>query len=125
MAGSLSAGPKHQVVAAARCLGLSVTWFLCLIRLHRLMTMANLTVSTHVQDGLLVLRLDDEMILEGSGVYDEELREGAHVLQWYVKGIPSTSFALSISSPALAEFQISKKLPLSGRDFGGLELLVK
>jgi hypothetical protein len=85
--------------------------------------MSKLSISTHVEDGYLVVRLNDAVIIEGSSKYEAGLLPGGHVLQWYVYGKPGTSYSISISSPESAEFQVTKKLRMMGRDCGGFDLI--
>lgn len=64
--------------------------------------------STFIEDGTLELRLDGQVVLRNSGRVSIKLEEGLHEVSWRVEGKMGTSFTISISSPASAEFHLTK-----------------
>jgi hypothetical protein len=42
-----------------------------------------------------------------------------HIVHWYVEGEPGSAYAVTISAPKNAEFQLTKNLGSGGKDFGG------
>lgn len=64
--------------------------------------------STFIEDGTLELRLDDQVVLKDSGRVSIKLEKGFHEVSWKVEGKIGSSFTISISSPASAEFHLSK-----------------
>jgi|GEM_PF-1070381 hypothetical protein len=77
--------------------------------------------STHVDGGSVSLRLDNAVINDGVGFCEIPLSKGEHVVEWFVEGAAHGCYGITISSPVAAEFQLSKRLDASGRDFGGFK----
>ena len=77
--------------------------------------------STHVDSGNVLLRLDNRLINDGVSFCEVPLGQGEHVVEWFVDGVAHGCFGITISSPVAAEFQLSKRLDGSGRDFGGFK----
>lgn len=81
--------------------------------------MPKLRIATYIERGSLVVRLNDVEIINGGGKYEAEIPPGVHVLQWYVTGAPGSSYSISVASPVDAEYQLTRKVKKTGKDFGG------
>lgn len=76
-------------------------------------------VSCFIEDGMLILKLNNETIIQGSGRFDMTIEKGmTHTLKWEVNGKKGTTFSISVSSPQLAEFHMSKVIGLKEKDLG-------
>lgn len=64
--------------------------------------------STFIEDGTLELHLDGRVVLRNGGRVSVKLKKGFHKVSWFIKGKTGTSYTISISSPASAEFHLSK-----------------
>ncbi|MCA1764422.1 MAG: hypothetical protein ABR574_05980 [Cryomorphaceae bacterium] len=81
--------------------------------------MKNLVVSGFIENGLMRIRLNDVVIIDGSGDFETELDPNTeNLITWYVEGKPKSSFRITISSPAESSFQINKALSLRGKETG-------
>lgn len=84
--------------------------------------MEKMVVSTFVSKGTLRLYLDCEVIANNSDTSTVEVSEnGTYVIQWFVKGQPGSSYAITISSPRYARLQFTRSIGKSGKDFGGFQ----
>lgn len=82
--------------------------------------MAFFRASTHAGDGILILRLNNTLIIENTGTCEVEIGEGEeHVIQWFAEGQAGSSYVIIISAPHEAEFQLTRALGRSGKDYGG------
>jgi hypothetical protein len=84
--------------------------------------MAKLVVSTFISNGGLWLFLDEKLVLMNSDSLTVELNENEeHVVHWFVKGEPGGSYSISISAPREAQFQLTKGIGKSRKDYGGFQ----
>lgn len=84
-----------------------------------------LVVSAFTGASSLWLYLDDRLILKDSAQTTIELPSGSEfVMFWYVKGLPGSTYSISISSPREAEYQLTKTLLASGKDHGSFHFSV-
>lgn len=83
--------------------------------------MAKIRIAAYIERGSVVVRVNDVEVVSGGGTYEGDVRPGSHVLQWYVASLSGTSYSISVSSPGEAEFQLTRKLGRTGKDFGGFE----
>lgn len=84
--------------------------------------MAKLVVSTFVGSGGLWLFLDDKLILQNSDTMTIALNgDDEHVVHWFVKGQPGSSYSITISSPREAEFQLTRCVGKGGKDYGAFQ----
>ena len=82
--------------------------------------MAQFQASTHVEDGMLTLKLDNQIVLQNSDSTSFDIRDHQeYVVQWFVVGRPGSMYSITISSPIEAQFQLSRSLKASGKDYGG------
>jgi hypothetical protein len=82
--------------------------------------MATLRASIYAEQGNLTLLLNAKVILTATGTYEVELAKGAeYVIQWFADGQPGSSYSITLSSPPEAEFQLTRVLGETGKDFGG------
>ncbi|WPR77684.1 hypothetical protein [Algoriphagus sp. NG3] len=82
--------------------------------------MERLIVSTFSEDGSIVLYLDDVEISLERGQIEISLETGdEYLLHWFVKGKPKSVFSVTVSSPRMAEFNLTKRLGLGGKEIGG------
>lgn len=78
-----------------------------------------LEISCFIENGELSLSLNGETIILGSGRLKKDIQTGkSYRIDWLVKGMQGTSYSISISSPQLAEFHLSKVIGLKGVDAG-------
>lgn len=82
--------------------------------------MPKLRMSAFVEEGIMNVRMNDDMILPGEGGDLElSLEKGKkYYLNWYVEGRAKSHFRISVSSPKEAELHLSKILDSNGSDFG-------
>lgn len=67
--------------------------------------------STFIEEGTLILKLNDVAIIQGSGKTTLEVEENqTYWVSWEVHGLPGTCYTISISSPRAAEFYLRKVL---------------
>ncbi len=67
-----------------------------------------MVASTFIENGTLDLKLNNQIILSGSGKVSINLKKGDHELTWIAKGELGTSFTISISSPAHIAYHLNK-----------------
>jgi hypothetical protein len=81
--------------------------------------MAKLIASTFIASGELWLYLDNKLIMQNSDSVTVELEEDTeYILHWFVKGMPGSSYSITISSPKEAQYQLTKGLEMGGKDHG-------
>ena len=80
--------------------------------------------STHIENGALQVRLNDVEVIRNTAIYEHPLEKGNYIVQWFVEGKANSSFIITISSPASAEFQLMRKLDETGKDFGGFRFSI-
>ncbi len=82
--------------------------------------MKKLKVSAFVEDGVMSIRINDDMILPGEGGKTEiKLASGrSHYLNWYVEGKAFGKFRIALSLPTKNQFELNKPLDGQGQDFG-------
>jgi len=84
-----------------------------------------LIVSAFTGASSLWLYMDDMLILKESTEVTIELQSGSeYVMFWYVKGLPGSTYSITISSPREAEYQLTKTLLASGKDHGSFHFSV-
>lgn len=82
--------------------------------------MAKLIASTFIGNGSLWLFLDNNLIMQNSDTLSVEMGDNQdYVIQWFVQGAAGSSYAITISSPRDAQFQFTRGIGKSGKDFGG------
>ncbi|MFZ5999310.1 MAG: hypothetical protein ACOYW3_02295 [Bacteroidota bacterium] len=81
--------------------------------------MVKLIASTFISEGSLWLYLDNQLIMQNSDSVTVELEEGQeYIVHWFVKGTPGSSYSITISSPKEAQYQLTRCIPRSKKDFG-------
>ena len=81
--------------------------------------MAKLVASTFVGNGSLWLYLDDKLIMQNSDTLTMELEDDAeYIVHWFVKGVPGSSYSITISSPREAQYQLTRVVVISEKDSG-------
>ncbi|HKL02084.1 MAG TPA: hypothetical protein VJ911_00360 [Cryomorphaceae bacterium] len=81
--------------------------------------MKKLVVSGFIENGDLKIRLNDLLIIDGSGDFESELSSNTdNMITWYVEGKPKSNFRITVSSPAESSFQVNKALGPKGKDSG-------
>ena len=84
-----------------------------------------LVVSVFTGASSLWLYMDNQLILKDSAEVCVDLDAGSeYVLFWYVKGLPGSTYSITISSPREAEYQLTKTLVASGKDHGSFHFSV-
>ncbi len=85
--------------------------------------MKKVKMSAFVEDGVMSVRMNDDMVLPGNGGETEfKLLEGKkYFLNWYIEGASKSKFNISISSPQEARFNLKKELSKEGSEFGFYE----
>lgn len=84
--------------------------------------MAKLVASTFIVNGSLWLYLDDKLIMQNSDSITLELGEEAeYVVHWFVKGVPGSSYSITISSPRDAQYQLTMLLSKGGKSYGAMK----
>ncbi|HEX5172120.1 MAG TPA: hypothetical protein VFW11_23240 [Cyclobacteriaceae bacterium] len=82
--------------------------------------MAKLVISTYISGGGLWLFLNETVILQNSETLTLELKEDEeYVVHWFMNGAPGSSYSITISSPREAQFQLTRGIGKSGKDYGG------
>ena len=82
--------------------------------------MAPFRISTHVEDGYMAVRLNDSCITKNTGVCEVQIEmHTEYIVQWFVQGLKGCTYTIIISNPGEAEFQLTHKLGISGKEFGG------
>ena len=81
--------------------------------------MKQFVASTSIINGSLWLYLDNKLVANDDQARVEIEESEEHVVNWYAEGVPGSSYTVTISAPRNAEFQLTKKLGISGKDFGG------
>ena len=82
--------------------------------------MTQLVASTYLGKGVLYIYLDGQIIMKDCDNITLDLKENTdYVLHWFVDSVAGTSFSITISSPREAQFQLTRVLKNSGKDFGG------
>jgi hypothetical protein len=85
--------------------------------------MALFRVSTHVEEGYIVLRLNDNCITRNTGVWEVEIEAHTeYIVQWFVQGRKGSSYTITISNPNEAEFHLTCRLG-NLTDFGGFRFI--
>jgi len=81
--------------------------------------MKKLVISGFIEKGVLRIRMNDALIIDGNGDFEMDLESGTmNILTWFVEGVPKSNFRITVSSPVEASFQINKSLGISGKDTG-------
>jgi len=81
--------------------------------------MAKLTASTFIGTGSLWLFLDNNLILRNNDSVTVELEtDNEYIVHWFAKGVPGSSYSITISSPREAEYQLTKTVVTFGKDQG-------
>lgn len=87
--------------------------------------MAKLIASTFIASGELWLYLDNKLIMQNSDSITMELQEGQeYIVHWFVRGVPGSSYSITISSPKEAQYQLTKCVSLF-KDFGSYRFYLK
>lgn len=87
--------------------------------------MAKLIASTFIGEGSLWLYLDNQLIMQNSDSVTVELDEGQeYIVHWFVKGVPGSSYSITISSPRDAQYQLTRGVGINGKCFGGFSFKV-
>jgi hypothetical protein len=82
--------------------------------------MAFFRISTHVEDGDITVRLNDNCIPNDTSAYETQIETHTeYIVQWFVQGPKGSKYTVIISNPREAEFQLTQTLGNSGKDFGG------
>lgn len=80
--------------------------------------MAKLVASTFIGSGSLWLYLDNELVMQNSDTLTLEIEDNAeYIVHWFVKGVPGSSYSITISSPREAQYQMTRGLGRSGKGF--------
>jgi hypothetical protein len=81
--------------------------------------MVKLVASTFISGGVLCLYLDNKLIIQNSDSVSVELEEGQeYVIHWFVQGTPGSPYSITISAPREAQFQLTRAMVKSKKDFG-------
>jgi len=81
--------------------------------------MKKLVVSAFIEKGTLRVRLNDTMIIDGSGDFETTIHEESfNLLTWYVEGTPKSNYRITVSSPLDSSLQLNKSLGSKGKDTG-------
>lgn len=84
-----------------------------------------LVVSVFTGASSLWLYMDNQLILKDTTEATIDLEPGSdYVVFWYVRGLPGSTYSITISSPREAEFQLTKTLLASGKDHGSFHFSV-
>jgi len=84
--------------------------------------MAKLVASTFVGKGELWLYLDDKLIMRNNDSIELEIEEGQeYVIHWFVKGEPSSSYSVTISSPKEAQYQLTTSVGKESKAIGYIQ----
>jgi hypothetical protein len=86
--------------------------------------MAKLVASTFIGNGSLWLYLDDKLIMQNSDTLTMELEDDTeYVVHWFVKGVPGSSYSITMSSPKEAQYQLTRVVGKGGKSWGGFKFL--
>lgn len=89
------------------------------------MAKSKLIVSAFSGSASLWLYLDQQLILHNSGVASVELEDDDdYVVSWFIAGPPGDTYSITISSPKEAEYQLTRNVIASGKDFGAYRFAV-
>lgn len=81
--------------------------------------MQKLVASTFVAKGELWLFLDSNVVMKNGDSLTMDLNVGEmYVIHWFVTAIPGSTYSITISSPKEAQFQLTRGIGGSGKDFG-------
>lgn len=81
--------------------------------------MKKLVVSGFIEKGTLRIRLNDEMIIDGSGDFESTIQVNSlNLLTWYAEGMPKSNYRITVSSPAESSLQLNKSIGSKGKDTG-------
>lgn len=81
--------------------------------------MVTLVASTFISGGSLWLYLDNKLIIQNGDSVSVELEEGQdYVIHWFVQGAPGSPYSITISAPREAQFQLTRAVVKSKKDFG-------
>lgn len=81
--------------------------------------MAKFVASTFIGSGSLWLYLDNELVMQNSDTLTLELEDNVeYIVHWFVKGVPGSSYSITISSPRDAQYQLTRAVSGSKTDFG-------
>jgi hypothetical protein len=81
--------------------------------------MVTLVASTFISNGSLWLYLDNKLIIQNSDSVSVELEEGQdYIIHWFVQGEPGNPYSITISAPREAQFQLTRAMVKSKKDFG-------
>jgi len=81
--------------------------------------MKKLVVSSFIEKGTLRIRLNDTLIIDGSGDFEMDLeQDSTNLLTWFTEGSPKSHFRITVSSPLESSLQLNKVIESSGRDSG-------
>jgi hypothetical protein len=84
--------------------------------------MIKLIASTFIGEGSLWLYLDNQLIMQNSDSVTMELEEGQeYIVHWFVRGVPGSSYSITISSPRDAQYQLTRIVGNGRKEFGGYE----
>jgi hypothetical protein len=84
--------------------------------------MAKLITSTFVGNGSLWLFLDNNLIMQNTDSLTLELNNAeAYIVHWFVRGMPGSSYSITVSSPKEAQFQLTRGIAGSGKDYGAFQ----
>jgi hypothetical protein len=84
--------------------------------------MTKLVASTFIGNGSLWLYLDNTLIMSNSDTITIELNSGEdYVVHWFIRGIPGSSYSITISSPREAQFQLTRVIGQSGKGMDGFQ----
>ena len=82
--------------------------------------MATFYAETTVEFGKLLLKIDGINVIIDSGTTDFYLPDNENfILQWFVKGVPGSSYSIKIKSPENASINLTKIIKPTGKDYGG------
>ena len=84
--------------------------------------MAKLVASTFIGNGSLWLFLDSNVIVCNSDMVTVDLKDDEeYIVHWFVQAAPGSSYSITISSPREAQFQLTRVVGESEKDFGGIQ----
>jgi hypothetical protein len=82
--------------------------------------MSQLVASTFIGKGSLSVYLDSKLVIEDSDSATLQLEDACeYIIHWVAVGVDGSPYSITISSPNRAQFQLTKILGESGKDFGG------
>lgn len=87
--------------------------------------MTKLIISTFIGQGNLWLYLDNELIMQNSDSVTVELEEGQeYIVHWFVKGVPGSSYSITVSSPREAQYQLTRGIGKGEKGLGSIHFRV-